>query len=153
VIRNPILRRPERMLDAARQNLMNLRAQLQATLPRTAKAESERLTALTRQFQAALPRRLKNGTDKLAAAARQLQAVGPLNVLERGYSYTLGPDGKVLRSPGQVTPGDRITSVLAEGKVASEVVGSSNETLRPRKVKPRKMEKHEAGPTLFGEPT
>lgn len=152
LVRNPIFRRPERMLDPARQDLATLAAQLQATLPRTLKAQSDRLALLTRHLQAALPRRMKTGGDKLTALARQLQAVGPLNVLERGYSYTLGPQGQVLRSPSQVAPGEQITSVLAQGRVASQVVGSSNEGLRAKSpVKKHKPPIRRQGPTLFGE--
>jgi len=43
-------------------------------------------------------------------------------VLDRGYSYTLGPDGRVLRQPSQVHAGDRLTTRLAGGEVQSRVV-------------------------------
>ena len=130
VARHAFFRRPERMLDGPRERVAELSGRLQSTLPRAIKAQEDEVSLLSRRLNAALPRRLKASSDSLAALSKQLNAVGPLNVLERGYSYTLGPDGKVLREPAQVKAGDRITSVLAKGKVASEVVGATNETLK-----------------------
>jgi exodeoxyribonuclease VII large subunit len=126
--RHAMFRRPERMVDPLR----------------------ERFSRLQGRLDAALPRRLKEGTEQLAALTRQLHAVGPMNVLQRGYSYTLGPDGKVLRSAAQVAPGQRITSVLAEGTLASEVVEPASPSPR-RSTRPESRRRTSNGPGLFGE--
>jgi hypothetical protein len=52
---------------------------------------------------------------------RQLRSVGPMRVLERGYSVTIGRDGRVVRAPSDVRPGDVIKSMLAEGTIESVV--------------------------------
>ena len=75
--------------------------------------------------------------ERAASLERQLKSVGPQRVLDRGYSYTLGADGKVLRSPSQVAQGETITTVLAEGKLKSKVEGSASSG--PASPKPKKI--------------
>lgn len=52
----------------------------------------------------------------------QLRALSPKAVLERGYSITRRPDGHVLTRPGEVQPGDRITTLLAGGTLTSTII-------------------------------
>ena len=59
--------------------------------------------------------------ERLTALTRQLEALGPLNVLDRGYSYTLGPDGRPLRSINDVEGGDHIMTALRDGRFRSTV--------------------------------
>jgi exodeoxyribonuclease VII large subunit len=59
--------------------------------------------------------------DRLAAAEKQLRGVGPLRVLERGYSVTLRADGRAVRAPHEVRDGDLIETRLAEGSIRSVV--------------------------------
>ena len=51
----------------------------------------------------------------------------PINVLKRGFSITLY-EGKALKSYTQVKPADKITTLLADGRLESEVntSGKSN---------------------------
>jgi len=70
-----------------------------------------------RSLQLTLERRRQN----LASLAASLQALSPLQVLARGYSLTLTPDGHVLQSADQVKPGDRIVTRLNSGNVTSVV--------------------------------
>jgi exodeoxyribonuclease VII large subunit len=83
----------------------------------------ERIERAARQIAAGAPRRVAEGRRRLEAIDRQLRAVGPANVLRRGYSYTLGPTGQVLRRPEEVQPGDQITTVLETGRLQSRVQG------------------------------
>jgi len=101
-----LFRNPRKLVDAARQ----------------------RLTQTQRRLEAAMPRRVKDARAHLQALTRQLDAVSPRKVLERGYSYTLGPDGHVLRRASTVRPGDTLTTHLAEGQIRSVVEGK-----RPRR--------------------
>jgi exodeoxyribonuclease VII large subunit len=102
-------------LDAAAGRAMFRRPQLMAEPHR------RRLTELARRLAAGLPQRLAAARQMLDARARQLEAVGPMNVLQRGYSYTLGPDGQVLRSTAAVAAGQRITTLLVDGRLTSRV--------------------------------
>lgn len=90
-----------------------------------------RLDDLAQRLRTGLPRKLQEQERQVAALARQLQALGPDNVLQRGYSYTLDEQGKVLRNPQQVEPGQWITSVLAEGRLRSQVEPAGASTPPP----------------------
>ena len=59
----------------------------------------------------------------LGGLERQLSAIGPMSVLRRGFSYTLLEDGRLLRSPAEAAPGDRLRTRLADGEVRSIVEG------------------------------
>jgi len=106
VSRHPLFRRPQYLTEASRKHLDHLIGQLQG----------------------ALPRAVGMHRDHLEALSRQLEAVGPMNVLRRGFTYTLGPQGQVLRDPGQVQADDRMTTVMATGRVESQVIGTQQES-------------------------
>jgi exodeoxyribonuclease VII large subunit len=112
-MRHRLFTRPDRMLDPVAERLANFTARLQRGVETRARAEQQKLTSL----------------------GRQLETVGPRNVLERGYSYTLDRHGKVLRHAAQAKAGDRITTVLADGKIASTVDGGP--AAKPRKCPPK----------------
>jgi exonuclease VII large subunit len=111
------------------------------------------LTDQARRLQIGLPQRLTAARHKLDALARHLEAVGPMNVLRRGYSYTLGPDGQVLRRVAAVEAGQRITTVLADGQLASRIEGESEAAGKPGVV-PRRRRLRKSSDTaqdgLFG---
>ena len=89
---------------------------------------ASRLTAATARlegFAATLRRveavRLQSARDRCESAARTLEAIGPLAVLQRGYSITLDSAGHPLRSIDEVAVGDHIQTLLARGKIESTV--------------------------------
>ncbi len=127
--RHPLFQRPERLVETARQ----------------------RVDRLEQQLSAALPRRLGDDRKRLEAMARTLDAVSPNNVLKRGYSYTLGPTGKLLRSTADADAGSQLTTVLADGRVVSTVDGGDSTApytpRKPRRAKP--MKNADGQPTLF----
>lgn len=57
----------------------------------------------------------------LIEQSRLLSSVSPLEVLGRGYSVTLTEGGEPVRSTVGLRPGDRITTVLAKGRLHSIV--------------------------------
>ena len=84
-----------------------------------------------------LPRRIASARQHVDALARQLVAIGPANVLERGYTYTLNDKGGIVRSAGDVHGGDRVTTVLTDGRFDSRVETSGRAAPR-REVRGRK---------------
>jgi exodeoxyribonuclease VII large subunit len=70
----------------------------------------------------AASRRLETGRTLVATVAASLQALSPLHVLARGYSVTQTADGRVVRTPADVRPGDRLTTRGASVLVESDVV-------------------------------
>lgn len=82
----------------------------------------QKLDDVAARLNRAVGRRVERAKDKLAAVAEQLDSLSPLNVLKRGYSLTLTADGEqVIRDAAEVSPGDRIVSRLANGRVVSRV--------------------------------
>jgi len=61
---------------------------------------------------------IENG--KVEAIEKNVRMLDPLNVLKRGFSITLY-EGKALKSYTQVKPADKITTLLADGRLESEV--------------------------------
>jgi exodeoxyribonuclease VII large subunit len=120
---------------------------------RRAGAMLEPLRQRVEQGAARLHRAQRDGArrrrERLEGAARQLEAVGPMNVLKRGYSATLNADGRALTAPAQARPGERLTSVLAGGRLHSTAEGAAE---NGRRKAPRRARKEGAGPTLFDPP-
>lgn len=112
ILLHPLFRRPRHLVEQA----------------------SRRLDAFSSQLGKSLPQTLVRNRTRLESLLRQLQAINPQNVLQRGYSYTLSPDGQVLRSIKQAHPDDLLTTVLSDGRVLSRVEPSSR--LQPRSRKP-----------------
>ena len=112
----------------------------------------QRLESLIQRLVMGLLRRLERSRDRLEALAKQLESVGPQNVLGRGYSYTLGQDGRVLRSVTQAVSGDVVTTVVADGQFRSKIEPSDGGRSLPakptrRRTKPKPDERQ---PGLFG---
>lgn len=80
---------------------------------------------------------------RVDAVGRQLRAVGPISVLERGYSVTTLKDGTLVRGPEQVSAGKVVTTRTAGGEFESQVVGGV-------RVKKLRRKDDEATPGLFG---
>lgn len=62
--------------------------------------------------------------QKIERLESQLRALGPLAVLDRGYSITQTEDGKVVRDAAQVAAGTKLKTRVAKGVIASEVIKS-----------------------------
>ncbi|MEM7578044.1 MAG: exodeoxyribonuclease VII large subunit [Planctomycetota bacterium] len=132
--RSPLLRDPRKMVEASRERLV--------------RAESRLLPGIRRQ--------LEQKSAALSSACRHLDAVGPRKVLERGFTYTTDANGHVLRSAQDAKQAGGLTTVFADGRVASFVEGGPeaeakpiNKAVRRRKRKPSAEEAEPPG--LFGD--
>jgi exodeoxyribonuclease VII large subunit len=99
--------------------------------PRQALAQArERLAACRTHLQRELERAVQRSVARVGALDARLHSLSPLAVLERGYALVLSADGSVVRSTGQLTPGDPLTTRLADGAFSSRVerVNSTKET-------------------------
>lgn len=59
---------------------------------------------------------------RIDGAGAKLQALSPVRVLERGYALVYAPDGKLLRSSGEVQEGEQITARLHQGSLRATVL-------------------------------
>ncbi|MEX2216217.1 MAG: exodeoxyribonuclease VII large subunit, partial [Phycisphaeraceae bacterium] len=125
VARHAFFRRPDQMYAPIRERLRQLETNLRAALPRLLRERKQQFESLAAKLLTDLPRRVVSETQRLDALARQLESVGPMNVLSRGYTYTLDAAGKVLRSASDAKAGDELTTVLSDGRVKSRIEGGA----------------------------
>jgi len=90
---------PARVLDRRIEHLSHLRLRLE-------RAPSEATTQRTSQLE-----RLRG----------LLRALGPESAFQRGFSITMGPDGKIVRSVSALKSGDLIKTRFSDGETTSRV--------------------------------
>ncbi|MDG4767818.1 exodeoxyribonuclease VII large subunit [Solwaraspora sp. WMMD406] len=93
----PVLARPQVLLDGRAGEVTGLR-------DRAARCLAHRLTA---------------GTAELGHTLARLRALSPAATLDRGYAIVQDAAGQVVRSPGQVSAGDRLRLRLAGGDLGA----------------------------------
>jgi exodeoxyribonuclease VII large subunit len=87
------------------------------------RSQYERLTA---RLRGEAMRTLAGGRSRLGMAAGRLDSLSPLAVLARGYSLTRTPSGAIVRSAGQMAPGDAVEVLLSEGTLDCRVTATRN---------------------------
>ncbi|OYT70068.1 MAG: exodeoxyribonuclease VII large subunit [Chloracidobacterium sp. CP2_5A] len=90
-------------------------------------------TGLATRLASALQARMASGRGRLAEALARLDALSPLRVLARGYALAQHPDGRLIRSTGDIQPGAPFKARLADGYLhgRAEAVTPLPETARP----------------------
>jgi len=156
--------RPELLVEQQRHELERLTRALTDAMSAMIRSQDDEWTALDRRWFAVHPRiRLSEARRRVAQAdsdllrsqrsalaeqrarveamSRELDAVGPRSVLRRGYSITRLPDGRTVRSTGDVAAGRRLVTGVIDGQITSRVEGvgpdQPDPTPKPtRKAKP-----------------
>ncbi|WP_313344783.1 exodeoxyribonuclease VII large subunit [Stenotrophomonas sp.] len=81
-------------------------------------ALGERLQRLQPRAEAAMARQLQRDSLRLRALARSMEAVSPLATVARGYAIlTREEDGRLVRSPLDVSPGDALKARVQDGVI------------------------------------
>jgi exodeoxyribonuclease VII large subunit len=111
------------LVQSRMDRLVQLRARLLAQRPALRlTGERRRVEALWQRLRGCMERLIEGRSRALAELGRTLQAVSPLATLERGYAILLEPDGgRVVRSVGQVRPGQRLQGRLVDGSLLLRV--------------------------------
>ncbi|MGD0632393.1 MAG: exodeoxyribonuclease VII large subunit, partial [Terracidiphilus sp.] len=90
--------------------------------PRQALAQArERLQAGRNHLDRGFEHMLHAHARTLSALDARLNSLSPLAVLDRGYALVLNAQGSVVRSIGQLAPGDPLVTRLADGSFLSRV--------------------------------
>jgi exodeoxyribonuclease VII large subunit len=136
---------PRRLLDERRQRLDEpierarraltrrfaaARAELRATERRLYHFHPQRrileqrgeLAAMRHRLEASIRPALVRRRHAVEAAGGKLEALSPMRVLERGFSLTQRADGHLIKSAGEVAPGERVQVRLHDGAFAATVV-------------------------------
>lgn len=110
-------------ITSARQRLDALAARRVFRAPRDRFRDQERrVDDWAERLQRAAKQRLQRARDQVQVQAARLETLSPLNVLARGYSLTrTESDERVVRSPEQVRPGDRLVTDVQHGRIVSRV--------------------------------
>jgi len=117
---NKLVRLMQNLLNQRSQQLDWLRKRLQHP-GRRLQEQTQALTQLDSRLQRAMLRFLEQRRGHLQMLARNLENISPLQTLQRGYSITRTPDGKLISTSSQVKAGDDIISTLATGQIVSTV--------------------------------
>ena len=68
-----------------------------------------------------IQRLLEREQARLYSSAQRLEALSPLAVLNRGYSAVRNTEGRIVGSAEQLTAGDRVTLIFADGSAEAEI--------------------------------
>lgn len=116
----------ERRLSQEREHLALLTSR--PVLQRPTAAVDQHLAAvdaLSLRLRQALARRLSDEETGLTRAEATLGAISPKATLERGYALLKKPSGQIVRSSSQVSKGDLLEGILAEGRLVAQVFGTT----------------------------
>lgn len=56
-------------------------------------------------------------------ASAKIDALDPYSVLERGYSFVSGEDGRAITSVDGISAGSEVTIHMRDGRAAAEIKG------------------------------
>ncbi len=104
----------QRLDELMQRGLETLRTRRAVAAQRLAHLSAERMETAARR---AIETRRRQVTQLHA----RLHALSPFAVLQRGYSITFHPDGRIIRRADEVQPGHRIRTRLADGMIDSQV--------------------------------
>lgn len=122
-----VSRQSKFLIKGKSQSLNALGHEIIEAVPTLLSTNEKQLELLVGETKSLSNHFLKREKEKLEGDEKNIRILDPINTLKRGFSITLY-NGKVLKSHTEVKPSDKITTVLADGKVESEVntSGKSN---------------------------
>lgn len=129
-VRAELLQLRTRLVSSLRQQAVRARLKLESISNRRCFARpfdrvrelSQKLDDLETRLRRGMKQSVESARGRLGMLAASLNALSPLAVLERGYSLTKRlPDGTLIRDAAQLRAGDRLSTLLANGSVLSEV--------------------------------
>lgn len=100
--------------------IKNTVASLKAQLKYISQSESLFLEAAITSVKNRVKNKVEHEQNWIQFKSQQLNLLDPINILKRGFSYTLN-NGKLLTNYEDVKSGDELTTILANGKIKSKV--------------------------------
>ncbi|GAA3590528.1 exodeoxyribonuclease VII large subunit [Kineosporia mesophila] len=91
-------------------------------------AQSDLITNQRERAARALANRLSHAHQDVDHLRQRVRALSPLATMERGYAVVSEPGGQVVRSAGEISPGDPLRIRVHEGEFAAEVTRQTQET-------------------------
>ena len=121
-------RSQSKRLELLRRRLETLAGKRVLTDPMAVIQDKRMLLAhLQKNLGYAASAHLSRPRQRLGALAASLDAMSPLKVLGRGFAMATDQKGQVLRRAADVSPGDRVSVTLAEGRLDCRVENAYTE--------------------------
>lgn len=116
------LQKPAAIVAGQGHRLDALEHRLAATLPAQLQRARQLPQALAERLQRAAAQALHREDTRLAMAAGRMAALDPQRVLQRGYAWVEGADGRPVLSVRALAPGQQVRAVWADGAARAEVL-------------------------------
>ncbi|WP_276351926.1 exodeoxyribonuclease VII large subunit [Cohnella caldifontis] len=128
-LRDRLVFRAQAQEARARERLARLSGRLAASSPtEQAGFARKRLAGASRSLELAMSGTLRHAQSRYGSLLRQLDALSPLKVMGRGYSLVYDEQEKrLIRTIGEVQPGDLLRVRLADGRLDCQVWGIHGE--------------------------
>ena len=84
--------------------------------------KKEELSELKEELDESIKDLVKYQIDEVEKYSKQLEILNPKSILSRGYSISLNEEGKPIRNIKDVQKHQKITTVLENGELVSEVI-------------------------------
>lgn len=121
--RSQLIHRVKASLESAALRLNEARTRHRAEHPaRVLKRRLEYIIDLRRRVERVIQESLDRRNERLIRLRGLLRALGPESAFQRGFSITLGADGKIVRSVKGLKKGDLLRTKLADGETVSEIL-------------------------------
>lgn len=85
------------------------------------KRRGEKLEVAGKRFRDVSWQALESRDQRVESLGALLQVLGPGSILKRGFSVAFRPDGGVLKSVDEVSPGDEVTLRVSDGEIRTRV--------------------------------
>ena len=79
------------------------------------------VASLGQRLDRAVKDRFGQRTDRLGRLGGMLRALGPESAFQRGFSITLGPDGRIVTTAASLKGGDLMRTKFGDGETLSVV--------------------------------
>jgi exodeoxyribonuclease VII large subunit len=83
--------------------------------------EKAEVTELSSRIAVTMRRKVAAGDKEVHRLAARLDAMSPLKVLARGYAIATRDDGRAVRDPEDVSPGDPVTLRVRSARIRARV--------------------------------
>ena len=87
----------------------------------------EEVASLMDELGESLKDLLQHQKDEVEKYSKQLDILNPKSILSRGYSISLGEDGKAIKSVKDVKENQTIITLVEDGEISSKVVGTKGD--------------------------
>ena len=111
-----------RRISSVRQGLSLYKSELEKKSPiYKLRDRTMRVSHIAERLEALAKMKLDEKSGKMKLCAARLVAVNPMAVLSKGYTFVEAADGRIVSGASELSDGERINLVFADGRVGATV--------------------------------